>query len=81
MTNKMPKPAFQIILGALLLTFAVASCNGSGDTKTTTDTTTKTVDTVLTPRPPTPPIDTTKMDTATTRPVKTPDKAGTEPTQ
>ena len=74
MTNKMPKPAFQIILGALLLTFAVASCNGSGDKKTTTDTTTKTTDTVLSPRPETPaPIDTAHMDTATTRPVKTPD--------
>jgi hypothetical protein len=52
MTNKMPKPAFQIILGALLLTFAVASCNGSSDTKTTTDTTTtKPADTTVAPPP------------------------------
>ena len=79
MTNKMPKPAFQIILGALLLTFAVASCNGSGDSKTTTDTTTKTTDTIVAPPPP--PIDTTKMDTASTRPVKTPDKTAEQTPQ
>jgi hypothetical protein len=72
MLSKKPNHAFKIILGALVLTFTMASCNGSGDKKdSVTDTTSvmptqPTVDTV-------PKIDTSKMDTATTRPVKTPD--------
>jgi hypothetical protein len=67
MTNKMPKTAIQFILGVFLLSFTVVSCNNGGDKKEPTP------DTPAVVAPPPPPIDTTKMDTATTRPVKTPD--------
>jgi hypothetical protein len=33
MTFKMPKPAYQIVLGALMLTFVVAACNNKGKDK------------------------------------------------
>ena len=65
MTNKISK---LILSGFLMLTFAVVACNNDKkDTKTTTEdtVTVKPVDTL-------PPIDTSKMDTAVTRPVKDP---------
>ena len=67
MTNNISKTTSQVLLGFLMLAFAVAACNNKKDEKkesTVVDTT------VVTPLPP---IDTTGMDTATTRPVKTPD--------
>jgi hypothetical protein len=68
MTSKIPKPVFKIVLGFSLLTFAVASCNGGGGDKKDPPPDTA----VVKPMEPMP-IDTSKMDTATTRPVKTPD--------
>jgi len=72
MLTKTPTQSFKIFSAAVILTFAMASCNGGGEKKdTVTDTTSvmptqPTIDTM-------PKIDTSKMDTATTRPVKTPD--------
>ena len=72
MLSTKPKQALKIISGAIILTLAMTSCNGGGDKKeTVTDTTSvmptqPTIDTVQK-------IDTSKMDTASTRPVKTPD--------
>ena len=74
MTSKKPKLAFKFLAGAAALTFAIASCNGSGDKTETKDTVITTPPVVVDSTPPPPPIDTTKMDTASTRPVKTPDK-------
>ncbi len=69
MTNKMPRFTNQVLLGLLALAFTVA-CNSKKDKETKEtkmDTATvKPMDTVTTP-------DTMKMDTADTRPVKTPD--------
>lgn len=68
MTNKMPKTAIQFILGVFLLSLTVVSCNnGGGDKKEPTP------DTPAVVAPPPPVIDTAHMDSATTRPVKTPD--------
>ena len=63
MTNKMPKPAYQILLGVLILTFTVIACNNKKEEKKDVIVT----DTVK------PLIDTLNMDSATTRPVKVPD--------
>lgn len=65
----MPKPVYQIIFSLLLLAFTFAACNNEKKEKTETveDTTT------VKPVDPMPPVDTTKMDSATTRPVKDPD--------
>ena len=70
MTSKMPKPVYQIIFSLLLLAFTVAACNNEKKEEkkeTVEDTTT------VKPVEPMPPVvDTTKMDTASTRPVKDP---------
>lgn len=76
MTNKMPKTAYQFLLGFLILTFAVIACNNKAEKKeTVTDTTVvKPADDV----PPPPPVEDTakKMgaptDTAKKKPVKDP---------
>ncbi len=71
MTSKNPKPAYQFPFALMILILlAVVSCNNKKEEKkdVTTDTT------VVKPSDPVVmPVDTTKMDTATTRPVKTPD--------
>lgn len=39
MTNKIPKPAYQFLLGFLMLTFTVVACNSKAEKKeTVTDT-------------------------------------------
>jgi hypothetical protein len=61
MTSKMPKRAFQIILGAMVLIFVVTACNNNkteDKKEPATDTTVKM----------SAPMDTTKMDTAQQRP-------------
>ena len=61
MTSKMPKRAFQIILGVMMLAFVVPACNNNktDDKKEpATDTAAKM----------SAPMDTTKMDTAQQRP-------------
>jgi len=70
MIRKMPKPALLALFGGFLL-LAVAACNNSGDKKSeTTDTpASKPVEKMA----PAPMPDTTHMDSANTRPVKTPD--------
>jgi ABC-type oligopeptide transport system substrate-binding subunit len=50
MTSKMPKQAFKIFLGVLMLTFFVAACNNSGEKKETPKDTTK-VDTSIHGKP------------------------------
>ncbi len=57
MASKKPKLIFQIMLAILALSFTMASCGGGGEKKETTDSTTIK-------------MDTTKMDSASTRPVK-----------
>lgn len=77
MTNKMPKPAYQMLLGFLMLTFTVVACNNKkeGDKKEPPPDTAvvKPIDTMV--PPPTPP-DTAKIqapgDTAKKKPVKDP---------
>ncbi len=70
MSLQQPKQALSVMAGLLLLIVIASSCNNSADTtKAPADTVTKAaaiaVDT-------TKKADTTKMDTATTRPVKSP---------
>ncbi len=61
MTNKIPKPAFQILLGFLLLAFTVVACNSKSDKKETVkDSVTVT------------PMDPPPVDTAKKKPVKDP---------
>ncbi len=76
MTNQLRKTAYRFALGAMLVSFSVASCNDSKtkETKEVTDTTSTKIDNTT---PPPPPMDTTmtgdttmKKDTADTRPVK-----------
>jgi hypothetical protein len=64
-------PGLVMLLGFFMLaSFFITGCNNEGEKKgTPTDSTTKTE---LAP-PPAPVIDTTDMDSASTRPVKTPD--------
>jgi hypothetical protein len=72
MTNKMTRLAGQVLLGFLALAFTVA-CNSKKE-KETKDTVQDTATVKPLDPPPNPPIeDTAKMDTADTRPVKTPD--------
>jgi len=68
MTIKMPKPALGLLIFTLAITFTVLACNNKkgGDKETKDDTAT------MKPADPAP-IDTSNMDTASTRPVKTPD--------
>ncbi len=70
MTNKMSKFLNQVLFGVLVLAFTVA-CNNKkdGDKKDPPPDTA----TVKPLDPPPPANDTMKMDTADTRPVKTPD--------
>ncbi len=77
MTNKIPKPAYQILLGFLFLVFAVIACNSKAEKKeTVTDTAiVKPADDV--PPPPPPVEDTAKKmdaptDTVKKKPVKDP---------
>ena len=67
MTSKMPKPVYQIIFSLLLLAFTVAACNNEKKEEKK-----ETVEDTTTVKPMPPVSDTTKMDTATTRPVKDP---------
>ena len=55
MSFKMPKHAYQILLGALMLTFTVAACNNKGDEK----------------KEPEMKMDSTKMDSVKQKPVET----------
>jgi len=73
MASKKPKLILQTMLAVLSLSFAVASCGGGGEKKETTDSTTMKSDSMSTM-----PMDTTKMDTASTR---QPVKDGTAPNQ
>ena len=66
MATKKPTVIFQFILGLILLSF-VTACNSGSEKTETTDTTTIKTDTMPAAVPP---VDTMKMDTATTRPVK-----------
>lgn len=67
MASKKPKLIFQVLMGILFLSF-VAACNNESDEKATVDTTAVKTDTMPAMMAP---IDTTKMDTASTRePVK-----------
>ena len=73
MTSKKPTLFFKIILGMSLLTFITAGCNGGGDKKDPPADTTSVMPMQPTNTDTMPKMDTSKMDTATTRPVKTPD--------
>lgn len=69
MTNKVPKSAYQILLGFLMLSFTVVACNNNkeGDKKEPapdTPTVVKPVETA--------PMDSTKKDSLSERPVKDP---------
>jgi len=65
MATKKLKIFFQVIIGIFILSFVAAACNGGGEKKETTDSTSMKSDTMA-PAP----IDTTKMDTAKSKPVK-----------
>lgn len=69
MASQLKKTAYKIILGVFMASFIVASCNNDGKEKKDD----KMEDTTKVEQTPPPPIDTTKMDTADTRPVKTGD--------
>lgn len=71
MTTKMMNPAYKLLLGCFALALTVAACNNSADDKKEKAADTPAVKPVETVAPTT--IDTSKMDTATTRPVKTAD--------
>lgn len=67
MISQTKKTVYRFLLGALLLSFVVVACNNKGKEKkeeAPADTTKTEV------APPPPPVDTTKMDTVDTRPVK-----------
>ena len=65
MAIKRPKLIFQLLLGVILLSF-VTACNNDAEKKETADSAAVKPDTI-----PMAPVDTTKMDTASTRePVK-----------
>jgi len=68
--NKKTKTAFQFILaGAFLVSFAIAGCNNSGESKEATKDTMSTEKSMeVAPAAPATP-DTAKKDTASTRPV------------
>jgi len=81
MTNKTPKPVYQILLGFLMLAFTVVACNSKkeGDKKEPTpDTATVVKPADDAPPPPPPPVDDTAKktegpkDTAKPKPVKDP---------
>jgi len=67
---KKSKLIFQIVLGIIVLTFAVAACNNSSENKSTSDSTTMKSDTTMSPMTDTSKMmDTTnKMDTGKTKP-------------
>jgi hypothetical protein len=68
MTNKMPKAALQFFAGVLFLSFVVA-CNNKKEEEKKEETI---EDTTMKVTPPPPPMeDTTKMDSAYQKPVKT----------
>ncbi len=64
MTNKMPRLAYQILLGVLMLSFTVVACNNKKSEKKETTTDSSTVK----PTDQTQPVDTTKGDTLKKRP-------------
>ena len=67
MISQTKKTVYRLMLGAFLLSFVVVACNNKGKEKkeeAPADTTKTEV------APPPPPVDTTKMDTVDTRPVK-----------
>lgn len=71
MIHQFTRTANRFILGALILSFTVVACNSKKSDKKETikeDTATK-----MEEVKPMQPIDTAHMDTADTRPVKTPD--------
>ena len=66
MISQTKKTVYRLLLGAFMLSFVVVACNNKGKEKkdeTPQDTTTIEV-------APVPPVDTSKMDTVDTRPVK-----------
>jgi hypothetical protein len=67
MIHQQPKQTVSAILAMLFLTIIVISCNNAADTSKTGADTTK----VSAPGDTIKKVDTTKMDTAATRPVKT----------
>jgi hypothetical protein len=68
MTSQTKKTIYSLLLGAFMLSFAVVACNNKGkDKKEEAPADTTKVEEVA---PPPPPVDTTKMDTVDTRPVK-----------
>ena len=72
MTNKMPKSAYQILLGFLILTFTVVACNSKKEEdkkETPTETTVKPADVT----PPSTGYSTGKKDSIVEKPVKTTD--------
>ncbi len=69
MTNKIPKLHHSFFFGWLMLTFILVSCNDKKDKEKTITTDT----TVVSPLIDTMKKDTMMMDTASQRPVKTPD--------
>jgi hypothetical protein len=64
MTSKIPKHAYQILLGAFILAFTVAACNSGGDKKEEEK---PAMEEKKMEAPPTM-QDTTKMDTGKTKP-------------
>jgi len=70
MTRKMPKPALLVLLGSFMF-LAFAACNNKGGDKkeTPADTAAPKPAEKMAPQP----MDTMHMDSAHTRPVKTPD--------
>lgn len=67
MISQTKKTVYSLLLGACMLSFTVVACNNKGKEKkeeAPADTTKTEV------APPPPPVDTTKMDTVDTRPVK-----------
>lgn len=69
MMNKMPKAALQFFVGVLFLSFVIA-CNNKKEGEKTDDKVEDTTKTMDAP-PPAQVEDTTKMDSADTKPVKT----------
>ncbi len=71
MAIQLPKSAYKILLGSLLLAFTITACNNNGDDKKEKAPDTAAAKQAEEVKPA--PLDTSKMDTATTRPVKTAD--------
>ena len=79
MTNKMPKPIYQIFLGLFMLTFTLIACKDKkdGDKKEAGPDTSAVVKPMMDQPMP---ADTTKKDTIKTKPVQDPVKVPPAPT-